>query len=402
MVCVFARKTSEPLASLVKKIDAETAKNSKAKMGSFVVYLTAGAIAAGVWLAGAMVSGPARYAAWVVAVATEVTAPVVATRRSAGLPLHLEHLPERLGLLVILVLGESIAAVAVGVQETHWERATVTVAVLGFVAAVSLWWTYFDLAGAAATHTLVERAGHRSTLLHDVYAYGHWPLTLGLAAAGVGLEGAILEGGQPTLTSGTRWLLCGGVALSLGALTAIQSGVAGSLRSGLPWPGIGVPLVLAAGLGGGGGERTQEQIEANVAALAKRLEQTPDDVSGWTMLGRSYSSLGKYAEASAAYKKASALKPDDADLLADYAFTLAMASDKKLAGEPAAIVARALKLDPENPKALELSGSVAYEANDFQLAIKHWQKLLTRTTPDSEIGRALTERIEEAKSRIKK
>ena len=92
---------------------------------------------------------------------------------------------------------------------------------LGFVAAVSLWWTYFDLAGAAATHSLVERAGHRSTLLHDVYAYGHWPLTLGLAAAGVGLEGAILEGGQPTLTSGARWLLCGGVALSLGALTAI-------------------------------------------------------------------------------------------------------------------------------------------------------------------------------------
>ncbi len=124
------------------------------------------------------------------------------------------------------------------------------------------------------------------------------------------------------------------------------------------------------------GDFSPQRIEANVAALAKKLEQTPDDVSGWTMLGRSYSSLEKYSEASAAYKKASALKPDDADLLADYAFTLAMASDKKLAGEPAAIVARALKLDPENPKALELAGSVAYEANDFQLAIKHWQKLL--------------------------
>src|SRR4029453_16117064 len=144
--------------------------------GVIVVYLTAGTIAAGLWLAGAMVSGPGRYAAWVVAVAVEVTAPVVATRRSAGLPLHLEHLPERLGLLVILVLGESLGAVAVGVQETHWARATVTVAVLGFVAAVSLWWTYFDLAGAAATRTLVERAGHRSPLFHDVYAYGHWPL----------------------------------------------------------------------------------------------------------------------------------------------------------------------------------------------------------------------------------
>jgi hypothetical protein len=65
--------------------------------GLIVVYLTAGAIAAGWWVAGAMVSGPARYAGWVVAVAVELTAPVVATRRSAGLPLQLGHLPERLG-----------------------------------------------------------------------------------------------------------------------------------------------------------------------------------------------------------------------------------------------------------------------------------------------------------------
>jgi cytochrome c-type biogenesis protein CcmH len=150
------------------------------------------------------------------------------------------------------------------------------------------------------------------------------------------------------------------------------------------------------------GSFSPQRIEANVAALAKRLEQTPDDVSGWIMLGRSYSSLGKYSEANAAYKKASELKPDDADLLADYAFTLAMSRDKKLVGEPADIVAKALKIDPDNPKALELSGSVAYEANDFQLAIKHWQKLLNKTPPDSEIGRALTERIEEARSRVKR
>ena len=35
MVCVFARKTSEPLASLVKQIDAKIGENSKLK--SFVV-----------------------------------------------------------------------------------------------------------------------------------------------------------------------------------------------------------------------------------------------------------------------------------------------------------------------------------------------------------------------------
>jgi hypothetical protein len=36
---IFAREVSDSLTSLVKKIDAETAKNSKANMGSFVVFL---------------------------------------------------------------------------------------------------------------------------------------------------------------------------------------------------------------------------------------------------------------------------------------------------------------------------------------------------------------------------
>ena len=37
---IFAREVSDSLTSLVKKIDAETAKNAKAKMGSFVVFLS--------------------------------------------------------------------------------------------------------------------------------------------------------------------------------------------------------------------------------------------------------------------------------------------------------------------------------------------------------------------------
>jgi hypothetical protein len=36
---IFAREVSDSLTSLVKKVDAETAKNSKARMGSFVVFL---------------------------------------------------------------------------------------------------------------------------------------------------------------------------------------------------------------------------------------------------------------------------------------------------------------------------------------------------------------------------
>ena len=37
---IFAREISDPLTSLVKKIDAATATNSKARMNSFVVFLS--------------------------------------------------------------------------------------------------------------------------------------------------------------------------------------------------------------------------------------------------------------------------------------------------------------------------------------------------------------------------
>lgn len=150
------------------------------------------------------------------------------------------------------------------------------------------------------------------------------------------------------------------------------------------------------------GSFTPERIEANVAALAKKLEQNPDDVPGWIMLARSYTSLGKYSEASAAYKKAVELKKDDADLLANYAFTLGMANNRTLLGEPTEIIKRALKVDPENPTALELAGSAAFEAKEFQQAINYWEKLMKKTEANTELGQALTERINEAKSRLAK
>ena len=37
---IFAREVSDPLTSLVKKIDEATAKNSSCRMGSFVVFLS--------------------------------------------------------------------------------------------------------------------------------------------------------------------------------------------------------------------------------------------------------------------------------------------------------------------------------------------------------------------------
>jgi cytochrome c-type biogenesis protein CcmH len=77
---------------------------------------------------------------------------------------------------------------------------------------------------------------------------------------------------------------------------------------------------------------TREQIDTMVARLAQRLESNPDDGEGWIVLARSYNALGRYAEAAAAYGKAEAKFPQDAQLLADYADTMAMAQGQTLQG----------------------------------------------------------------------
>ena len=146
------------------------------------------------------------------------------------------------------------------------------------------------------------------------------------------------------------------------------------------------------------GERSQEQIEANVAKLAKRLQENPADAQGWTMLARSYNSMSRWGEAAGAYAKATELQPKDADLWAEYAFVSAMANGQQLEGQPMELVNQALKVDPDNAKALQLAGSAAFQAKDYKKAIQYWEKVLKKVPPDSEVGQAMLERINEAKS----
>ena len=145
-------------------------------------------------------------------------------------------------------------------------------------------------------------------------------------------------------------------------------------------------------------ERTQAQIEENVAKLAKRLESNPNDAQGWTMLARSYSSMEKYSDAVNAYAKATELNPKDADLLAEYAFVTGMAGGRTLEGKPTEIINRALKVDPENAKALQLAGSAAFQAKDYKKAIDYWQRVLKKVPPGSEVAETITARINEAKT----
>ncbi len=143
---------------------------------------------------------------------------------------------------------------------------------------------------------------------------------------------------------------------------------------------------------------TEAQIQEMVAALAQRLQKEPGNAEGWNMLARSYNALGRFGEAAQAYGQLVKLVPANATLLADYADTLAMASNRSLQGAPEQLIVQALAADPKNIKALALSGSAAFERRDYQGAVTQWQKILLLVPPESDIARSTASSISEAQS----
>lgn len=248
-------------------------RHVRSARGTISVYLAAATVSAGLWAVSIAVTGTARYVLWALAVLVDVAAPLLATRHENDVPLHLEHLPERFGLLVILVLGEAVGGSVTGVHDAKWATASVVVAVLGFVLTAALWWNYFDVGGAGSAEDLQEREEADVTSAeeedeegerHDLFIYGHLPLTLGIAAAGVGLEELVLHPGA-SLPSAAGWTLVVGVALFFAGAAVIVAGADHRLRTAFPWPGVAIPVVMVPALVPG---LSAAATAAAVAALA--------------------------------------------------------------------------------------------------------------------------------------
>jgi cytochrome c-type biogenesis protein CcmH len=168
--------------------------------------------------------------------------------------------------------------------------------------------------------------------------------------------------------------------------------------------GVGTPAAIVPGAvqqqqqQAGSHELTPEQITGMIERLAVRLKENPDNAEGWTMLGRTYNAVGRYAEASNAFAEAAKRNPADAQLLADYADALGMAQGRTLAGEPEKLIARALKADPTNIKALALAGTAAFDKKDYAGASKHWERILEVAPPGSQLAESIRPSIDEARS----
>jgi cytochrome c-type biogenesis protein CcmH len=144
---------------------------------------------------------------------------------------------------------------------------------------------------------------------------------------------------------------------------------------------------------------TQESVEKMVEEFAAKMEKEPDNLKGWAMLARSYRILGRNTEAANAYARAGSFVDSDPQLLADYADVLAANANGNFAGKPLQLINKALAQDPNNLLALWLSGTAAFNAQNYKAAVQSWEKLAKQLPPETDEARAIAASIAEARSK---
>ena len=128
----------------------------------------------------------------------------------------------------------------------------------------------------------------------------------------------------------------------------------------------------------------QVELAKMAESLAKKLNDKPDNLQGWVMLGRTYRTMDKFDAAVQAYDRALKLSADD-DLKLERVEVLAMKSQGNFEGEPWNVIREILQRDPQHYGALLLAGSASYSHAQYADALKYWQqarKPLAADNPD--------------------
>ena len=176
------------------------------------------------------------------------------------------------------------------------------------------------------------------------------------------------------------------VAVGLGAV-----GLYASLNN-FPWDNPTTAEALPPGHGSMGAGGSMDEV---TAALESRLQQNPNDMEGWRILGRTYLVSGDAAKAAAAYEKANSVAPQkDMALLVDLAEALVLTDDPAVQPRAQNILEEALATDGNNQKALWYQGVMAMRSGDKEIAKRNFTRLL-EGNPPPEIREVIVSQLQE-------
>ena len=168
------------------------------------------------------------YVLWVAALAVQLGSPLIV--HPAGLfELRPAHFVERHSALLIVAIGESVAAVGIGAAApldrpggVDWKL--LAIAVLGLVVAAALWWIVFGSGDDERAEQALSKAGGtgRPALALGGFFYGFIPLLLGLVGLAAGVLMAVTLAGHAGGSVRQSAVLACGAALFLGGNAAIR------------------------------------------------------------------------------------------------------------------------------------------------------------------------------------
>ena len=140
---------------------------------------------------------------------------------ATGWRVHPSHFAERHGLVVIIALGEAFIAIGIGATGIGIGPGEVVAAILAILVATSFWLAYFDFFSIRGERILLDRDGaERVALARDLYAYGHFPMIVGIVFAFAMKN--VVGGVARSVGSVAAFALCGGSAFGLLTYSAIR------------------------------------------------------------------------------------------------------------------------------------------------------------------------------------
>lgn len=105
-------------------------------------------------------------------------------------------------------------------------------------------------------------------------------------------------------------------------------------------------------------------MAGKVQHLADRLKQHPEDLDGWILLARSYSMMGRQADAAAAYEHAQARVMQDSNLLISWIDLRLTLNKEKFDARTLQLLDQAAKLAPDDSNVLLMRAMAAFDRGD--------------------------------------
>ena len=190
----------------------------------------------------------------------------------------------------------------------------------------------------------------------------------------------VRDAGAPARPLGERALL--GLALGLVAVVVLAA-TGLYLKIGRPDVSAAKPPAPAA-TAVAGADHPQGDVSSMISMLEARMKEAPGNAEGWRMLGWSYLQTNRNAEAAAAYGKAAALDPHNAEYLsAQGEATVLAATDGKVSPEAEAIFRKAVSVDPADPRARYYLAIAKDQRGQHAAAMADWIGMIKTAPPDA-------------------